>query len=117
MACLSGQQLGLDVIKQGCRAYFGHLVLYNAAYNEEEHAYLQDWIDYVTHTPKLLAQGKTCGEAFEGYKTKLNGYLSQYRTFTENPAQYPNSDWILTTAQSNLDHARLFGDANARLAL
>jgi len=116
MACLSGQQLGPDAIKKGARAWFGHLVLYNGAFPDESHNYTQDWIDYVTLVPKLLVQGMSCGDAFDAYKARLARYLSQYKEFAQNPDRYPNADWIVTTTQSNLEYARLFGDPNAKLS-
>jgi hypothetical protein len=117
MACLSSVELGPDAIKKGCKAYFGHTVLYNAAYSDESHDFLGDWIDYVTHVPKMLAQGATCGSAFAAYKSKLAGYVNMYKTFAEDPAKYGNADWVYTTAKSNLDNAQLLGDLNARISL
>lgn len=117
MACLSAVDLGPDSIKDGCRAWFGHLVLYNAAYSDESHAFMDDWIDYVIHTPKLLAQGLTCGEAFAAYKAKLAGYIARYEEMERDPTKYPNADWVVTTARSNLTEYRLLGDPSARLKL
>jgi len=110
MACLSGVRLGPAAIEQGARAYFGHETYYYAAFPEPEHNYMADWIEYVTEIPRALVNGKTCGEAFNLYKSKCTMFLQKYRT-----SGFENGDWYASTLQKNRDYSRLVGDRNARL--
>lgn len=114
MACLSGLQLGPAAVKAGCRAYFGHRTFYYAAFQESEHDYMADWIDYVTSAPRALMEGKTCKEALQIYKNTCRSYIDLYQKMrAANPDS--GAGWYVDHTLDNMDYFELLGDLDATL--
>jgi len=111
-ACLSARQLAPLGIRKGVKAYFGSVSDMYVAFPEWDHDYLADWVDCINTIPKALLLGRTCGEAFELFESKVEHYVSLYE---ERKAEWLNADWYAWAFRHNLNHYRLLGNPDLSL--
>jgi hypothetical protein len=112
-ACFSAKALGPECIKMGARAYIGAIDSMYAAFDDEDHDYFQDWLDYHKALYSALLEGKTVREAVERYKEKARYYANLYR---EHLGIWKEADWHWETINHNIRVVTIFGDPSARIS-
>jgi len=109
--CEAGEILAPRAIDNGCKAVIASIDPYFAAFVEDSHDFMADWIDYILVLYRTLMK-ETIGDSYYAYQEKCTECIELYESKLD---VWPEADWYVNSTLRNRDDTMLFGDPQAKI--
>ena len=109
--CFSARELGKAMIENGARCYMGSVEAMYAQFNDEDHTFMQDWIDMFLTLYKHTVLENT-GRGYDMYLNKCQHYINLYKAHLY---EWTNADWNIMAVKRNMEYFRILGDKEAKV--